>query len=266
MKLVRLVFLVLLALPFAGRADALFGNDLAGDAKLPRKFGVGIDYFDMSQPYQIDSLTLSPPVLPITGGEDIGVDNDVRYVDLKVDVWLFPFLNVFGIYGNIDGNTKVDLSGLGLPLPPDIETLPVDYHGDVRGGGLVLAAGGEKWFASLTGTWVTTSLSGDYNSSVSVRTLQPRLGLRNGDSMEFWVGGYIIDAEEKHSGTIVLDLGPLVPGGPVPIDFAVDLSQKEDFNLSVGTHMMFSDSWEATVEVGGGDRDTVLANFTYRFE
>jgi hypothetical protein len=266
MKIVRFVFLALLALPIAGHADALFGNSLAGDAKLPRKFGIGIDYFDMSQPYQIDSLTISPPVLPISGGQGIGVDNEVQYVDIKADVWLFPFLDLFAIYGKIDGNTKVDLSGLGLPLPPNIETLPVDYRGDVTGGGLVLAVGGEKWFASLTGSWVTTNLSGDYDSTVDVRTLQPRVGLRYGDNMEFWVGGYLIDAEEKHSGTIVLDLGPLVPGGPVPIDFAVDLSQKEDFNLSVGTHMMFSDSWEATVEIGGGDRETVLANFTYRFE
>jgi len=46
----------------------------------------------------------------------------------------------------------------------------------------------------------------------------------------------------------------------------VQLSQEKSFNPSVGTHMMFSDSWEATVEIGGGDRETVLANFTYRFE
>ena len=266
MNTVRFVFVAILALPVAGHADALFGNSLAGDAKLPRKFGIGVDYFYMRQPYQIDSLTISPPILPITGGEDIGVDNDVRYLDLKADVWLFPFLDVFAIYGTIDGNTRVDLSGLGLPLPPNVETLPVKYHGDVTGGGLVLAAGGDRWFASLTGSWVTTNLSGDYDSSVDVRTLQPRIGLRNGDNMEFWVGGYFIDAEEKHSGTIVLDLGPFVPGGPTPIDFAVQLSQEKSFNPSVDTHMMFSDSWEATVEIGGGDRETVLANFTYRFE
>jgi hypothetical protein len=52
----------------------------------------------------------------------------------------------------------------------------------------------------------------------------------------------------------------------VPIDFDVGLSQKEDFSLSFGTHMMLSDSWEATIEVGAGDRDTALANVTYRFE
>jgi hypothetical protein len=52
----------------------------------------------------------------------------------------------------------------------------------------------------------------------------------------------------------------------VDLDFAVELSQQEDFNWSFGTHMMMSDAWEATVEVGAGDRRTVLANITYRFE
>ena len=124
----------------------------------------------------------------------------------------------------------------------------------------------------MTGTIIDTSLDGDFKSSVEATTIQPRVGLRFEDHTEFWVGGYFLDAEEKHSGTLSLDLGPIIapPGGeiprPVDLDFAVDLSQEEDFNLSIGTHMMLSDAWEATVEVGAGDRTTVLANFTYRFE
>jgi hypothetical protein len=266
MKVARILVLALFLAPLPSLAEALFGNSLAGGQALPRTFGVGVDYFHMDQPYRIDSLSFSPPVLPITDPDVIGVDNSVRHVDVKFDVWLMPFLNVFAIYGNIQGDTSVDLSGLGIPLPPSVQSLPVSYDGSVYGGGLVLAVGGDRWFASLTGTAVRTNLSGDFDSSVEVTTIQPRLGLRFGDHTEFWIGGYLIDAQEKHSGTITLDLGPLGPGMPVPIDFAVDLSQQEDFNLSFGTHMMFSDSWEATVEVGGGDRDTVLANFTYRFE
>ena len=96
--------------------------------------------------------------------------------------------------------------------------------------------------------------------------IQPRVGARFGDSTEFWVGGYFIEADESHSGTIDLNLGPLIPIPGDDIGFAVDLSQAKDFNFSVGTHMAFNDAWEATVEVGAGDRSTVLANFTFRFE
>ena len=276
MKFRVLAITAVLALPFTAQADALFGNDMAGDRKLPRTWGIGIDYFEMSQPYQIDSLSLfdgpvdlgallvpDPSVLPI--------DNEVRHHDVKIDVWVLPFLNVFGIYGQIDGDTRINLGVLGLPLPPETNSLAISYDGDVFGGGVTLAFGGDSWFGSVTATVTDTSLGGDIKSSVSATTIQPRLGLRFGDHTEIWVGGYILDAEEKHSGTIDLDLGLLGSMLPPPIDgqdvaFEVDLSQSEDFNPSIGMHMMMSDAWEATVEVGAGDRRTVLANITYRFD
>jgi len=268
----NVIAMLLLATPLWAHADALFGNGVAGDRELPRTWGIGVDYFSMSQPYQLDSLSFAPPVLPISDPAILPISNEIRHVDIKVDVWLLPFLNVFGIYGQIDGDTRIDLGVLGLPLPPEVSSLTVDYDGDVYGGGVVLVAGGERWFASVTGTVTDTSVSGQFNSSVDATTVQPRIGLRFGDHTEFWIGGFFLDAEERHSGTIPLDLGPFIapPGSGIPrpinLDFAVDLSQKEDFNLSFGTHMKLTDAWEATVEVGGGDRSTVLANVTYRFE
>jgi len=274
MKIRYLLALLVLMLPYWAQADALFANDLAGDRHLPRTWGIGVDYFSMNQPYQLDDLSLSsddpqtsgflqnliqdPSVLPI--------NNEIRHTDFKVDVWVTPFLNVFGIYGRIDGDTNIDLGVLGLPLPPATNSLTIDYDGSVTGAGIVFAVGGDRWFASVTGTIIKTSLSGDLaKSSIDATTIQPRVGLRFGDHTEFWVGGYILDAEEKHSGTIDLDLGALVPISGENVGFAVDLSQQKDFNLSLGTHMMLSDAWEATIEVGAGDRRTVLGNFTYRF-
>ena len=272
-----------LLLPAVGQADALFGNDMAGDRKLPRTWGIGIDYFGMHQPYQIDSLilvdTLQTPGGPVEvdlagllapDPSVLDVNNDLSNFDLKVDVWVLPFLNVFGIYGQIDGDTHINLSALGLPLPPETNSLTFSYDGDVFGGGLVLAFGGDRWFGSITGTFTDTDLGGDFKSTVSATTIQPRLGLRFGDHTEIWVGGYILDAEETHSGIVDIDLGPIL-GSMLPVDaqdaeFEVELSQQEDFNASIGMHMMLSDAWETTIEVGAGDRRTVLANFTYRFD
>ncbi|MDH3612449.1 MAG: hypothetical protein OEU90_04690 [Gammaproteobacteria bacterium] len=279
MKNKYVLALATLTVPLWAQADALWGNDLAGDRKLPRTWGVGIDYFDMSQPYALESLQLidtgvvdvdlgalllpDPSILPI--------DNEIRHTDIKLDVWLTPFLNVFAIYGQIDGDTRINLGVLGLPLPPQTNALTINYDGDVYGGGITLAVGGDRWFASVTGTVTDSSLSGDFKSSVSATTIQPRFGLRFGDHTEFWIGGYLLEAEEKHSGMIDIDLGLVGSMLPLPIDgqdvaFDVELSQEEDFNLSFGTHMTWAESWEATVEVGGGDRRTVLANITYRFE
>ena len=291
MKNKHFLVAILLAAPLSAQADALFGNDMAGDRKLPRAWGIGIDYFEMDQPYSLDSLTIVDTV--DLGGVPIPIDlqailipdpsilpieNDIRHNDIKIDVWVLPFLNVFGIYGQIDGDTQIDLGVLGVPLPPQTNTLTVDYDGDVFGGGIVLVVGGDRWFASVTGTITDTDLGGDFNSSVEATTIQPRLGMRFSDHTEFWIGGYFLDAEEKHSGVIDLDLGllgtqpiPIGGGQTVTLDgqdvaFDVDLSQGRDSNVSFGTHMMFSDAWEATIEVGTGSRATALANITYRFE
>jgi hypothetical protein len=269
MKIRNILLILILVLPETVLADPLFGKGMAGDRELPRAFGIGVDYFNMDQPYQIDNLVfMTPPAFPlppINNVNAIVVNSEIESVDLKFDVWLFPFLNVFGVYGTIDGSTTVDLSNVGVPLPPGFQRLNINYDGDVYGGGLVLAVGGDNWFASLTSTFTDTNLSGSFNSSVEATAIQPRIGVRATEHTEVWIGGYFIDAEESHSGTILLDLGILGPGVPIPIDFAVDLSQQEDFNFSLGMHSMFSEHWEATVEVGGGDRNTVLANVTYRF-
>ena len=225
MKIKDLLLVLTLVLPVSGQADPLFGKEMAGDRKLPRTFGIGIDYFSMDQPYQINSLgfdvPMSVPLPPITNVSAIVVENEITSVDIKFDVWLLPFLNVFAVYGQIDGETVVDLSNVGALLPPQLQTVSIDYDGDVYGGGLVVAVGGDRWFASLTGTFTDTSLSGAFQSSVEATAIQPRLGLRAGENTEVWIGGYFFDAQESHSGTINLDLGPLGPGVPIPIGLEI---------------------------------------------
>lgn len=269
MRTRNFLVLLLFLLPLGVQADPLFGKDMAGDRDLPPAWGIGIDSFHLSQPLTIDTLSITtPPMfppLPINNGAGILTDSKVRNNGLKLDVWVLPFLNVFGIYGQLDGRTDVDLSGTGIPLPPDLSSLSINYDGDVYGGGVVLAFGGDKWFGTLAATFTDTDLSGDFTSSVEATTIQPRVGVRAADNINFWVGGYFIDAEETHGGSVDVNFGPGV--GIVPIGFDVSLSQEEDFSLSIGMHMTLGKGLEATVEVGGfGDRSTALGNLTYRFE
>jgi len=56
-----------LALPISAQANALFGNDMAGDRKLPRTWGIGIDYFSMDH-----ALPDRRPVVLSAGSSDHG--------------------------------------------------------------------------------------------------------------------------------------------------------------------------------------------------
>lgn len=260
---------VLGLLPCVAQADPLFQKDLAKGRYMPKAFGIGLDIVRIDQELKIDRLSVVTPPgfspLPIDDASAIITQSDVGNDGVKFDAWLLPYLSVFGLIGKFDGDTDVDLRGLLLPLPTELQQLRISYDGDLFGGGFVLAAGGERWFGSVVVTYTDTDLDGGFFSSIEATTIQPRVGLRYGNNNEVWLGGYWVNADESHSGSINVDFGPGV--GIVPIGFDVDLSQSEDFSPSVGTHITFGTSWEVTLEIGGGgDRDTALGNLTYRFE
>jgi hypothetical protein len=163
----------------------------------------------------------------------------------------------------MDADTYVDFSNLpitGLPIP-SLPPLPVSYDGTVYGAGVNLLYGTDKWFVALNNTWTDASLSGDFDSSVSAYTAQPRIGLiRN--QFTFYVGGMYLDTEEKHDGEIVLPI-PGIP--PTPVKFSVELESAEKWNYAVGAMYIFSPKAQFLLEFGFGDRDHTLLNFTYRF-
>ena len=235
-----------------------FLRSLAGDHELPRPYGIGMDVFTMHQDYAIDSLTFSLPGFSLPDPSIVKVKNNLVHTDLKADAWVFPFLNVFAIYGHVSAQTDVNLSAVSIPsLPFSLGTLPVRYNGSVYGGGLTLAGGGEHWFASLTGTWTRTKLSGDFVSKVSARTLQPKVGLVNGP-WQFWVGAMDLHNDESHTGVIAL---PVI--GPVP--FSVKLKQAGGWSPSIGARYVMDRFGDVALEFGGGDRRTTLLNVTLRF-
>jgi len=244
----------------SGSKGPLFMKDLLGDREFFDPWGIGAEVFTMQQDYGIKSLDFQLPGVEIGDPDLIDVTNDVQSFDLRFDAWLTPFLNVFALVGRVDADTFVDFSNLpiqGLPFP--LGAVQVSYDGTVYGAGVNLLYGTEKWFVALNNTWTDTSLSGDFDSSVSAYTAQPRVGLiRN--MWTFYVGAMYLDTKEKHDGTI--DLG--LPGLP-PIPFSVELESQEKWNYAVGAMLVFSPKAQFLLEVGFGDRDHTLLNFTYRF-
>ena len=238
----------------------LFMKHLLGDQEFFEPWGIGFDFYTMDQDYGLKQLDFNLPGVGVDDPSQIEVSNKLQHFDLQLDVWVTPFLNVFGIIGQIDADTKVDLSKTTVTgLPITLGVLPISYDGTVYGGGFNLVYGGEKWFVSLNNTWTKTSLSGDFDSSVSAYTSQPRVGLIS-NKWVYWVGGMYLDTKETHKGTIQLP----IPGVP-PVPFEVELESLENWNYAVGVSHIFSPKTMITLEVGFGDRDHTLFNFTYRF-
>lgn len=263
----RLMSALLLLIPLTASAQEssggpLFMKHLLGDREFFEPWGVGVDYFAMEQDYKIQSLQFDLPGVGIGDPSLIEVTNELRHIDLKLDVWVTPFLNVFGLIGKVDADTYVDLSKVPVAgLPVSLPTLPVAYDGTVYGIGFNLLYGTDRWFAALSNTWTDANLSGDFDSSVKTLSSQPRVGLIF-NKTSIWLGGMYLDTEEKHSGTIMLPI-PGIPLPPVP--FNVELESMEAWNYAIGFGHVFSPKAHFSLELGFGDRNHTLANFTYRF-
>ncbi len=255
-----LVILLTALLPLSSSADSAlpFMKDLVGDAELPRPWGISVDFYTMDQDYDIEALQFVLPGISLGDPSQLNVTNEVMHLDIQADVWLLPFLNVFGIVGKVDTDTLVDFSQVDIAgLPFDLGKLPVSFDGTVYGLGFTLVYGTENWFASTTTTFTETSTSGDLDSTVDSVSIQPRIGLiRNG--WRLWVGSMYLDVDEQHSGTFEL---PVI--GSVP--FAVDLITRDNWNYTVGVGHVFNDRANLSLELGFGNREHTLFNFNVRF-
>lgn len=240
----------------AGSVSAQSWRDIAQarGAKLPAPFGIGLSFLTQDQDYAIDSLTLGIDTIDPRLAATLPIENDTTTAHLTADYWVLPFLDVYGIIGQVDGTTKVGLShvNIGLPLG-DIE---IDYDGLLYGGGIVIAYGGEHWFglADLSYSWTSLDVS---TSSVEAFVATPRFGYDFGKTA-VWVGTMYQSPDEHHEGVVE------IPGlGPVPFD--VTLQAKDKWNYTAGLNTSFGEHWVLSLEGGFGPRTMGLAHLDYRF-
>lgn len=225
--------------------------------ELRPRFGIEAGYYWQQQPYEVSSLRVSSPGFPLppVGGDDVtAIDNEVDEYHLKFDWDVLPFLNLFALVGAVDGSTEVRTA-----LPP-LSRLDIEYDGWVYGLGASLMYGTERWFVSLTSAYTLTDLDVT-NSEKEVFVVMPRVGMIFG-GLSVWVGAMYESVDEEHSGTIqVSGLAPV----PLPVSFDVDLEQEEAWNFLVGVNYAFNEHWNATLEGGFGDRESVLVGLQWRF-
>jgi hypothetical protein len=266
----QLLLALLLMVPIAANAGEsstgpLFMKDLVDEGDFFAPWGVGFDFFTLDQDYDIKNIDLNVPAL----GGDIEIDpsqvqvtNKLQHYDLKLDAWITPFLNVYGLIGRVDADTVVDLGNVVVPGLGSLPAFPVSYDGTVWGLGANLIYGTERWFGALNSTWTKANLSGDYDSSVKSFAVQPRLGLIFKKQWTVWAGGMWLKTKENHNGTYNL---PLPGMDPLPINFDVELETQNRWNYAVGVGYIFSPKATLAFEYGFGDRTHTLFNFTYRF-
>ena len=249
---------------------------------LPLPFGAGANLVLMDQGLDIRNVKvgIGDPIFEI---DDFGL-SDARAHDtaitVRLDMWLLPFANIYGIFGSINGQSELDLDigsisgSLPIPgLPPIFEPgktidLNIDYNGTTFGGGMTLAGGYKDFFASVDGNYTYSNVD-LVDGDITTLTISPRLGMLVDapaikGSLAFWVGAMYMKYKQTIRDDINLNkFDPRLPS--VQIDFKLDVKNDEPWNFLFGGQWEITKRWQVMAEGGVGDRKQLILGVFFRF-
>ena len=149
--------------------------------ELPLPFGVGLVYYHLVRDIEITDLRVGRNGAPPTSVSDyaqLEARASVDNLNLKLDAWILPFLNVYAILGYAwnESETRVDVE-----LPPLLPggptrrhqvTLPTSLEGSLGGVGITLAAGFRSFFLTYDGSIAQADLGFDDRMKVVVSSVR----------------------------------------------------------------------------------------------
>ncbi len=108
---------------------------------LPKPIGFNLSYMTMEQGINVDSIAIQglgnfPLQLQAEQGRQY-----TEVLTLRADVWLFPFLNLYGLVGKLDGYSTTDVNVKFLGAQHTINNFRLDLDGYTTGVGSVLVGG-----------------------------------------------------------------------------------------------------------------------------
>ncbi|MEJ2257292.1 MAG: hypothetical protein P8X98_09840 [Woeseiaceae bacterium] len=226
-------------LPFLGQKVVDMGIDL------PRPYGVGIAYANVSQDIVIEELLAG-----FNGGDKERFEfvsfaesgTDISSYQLKVDAWILPFVNVFGLLGEAKGDVAVDV---------------------LLDGNLILDRLGSNCDRLIPP--LECFLFRDREFTLPVRTdITPRFGrlfnIGKLGSMAAFVGATYMDSDVTVTGTFP------VPGVDLGIDYTVNQTNADRWNYVVGFNWNLSRRVAWSLEYNGfaGSREALVTTLTFR--
>lgn len=267
---------------------------------LPLPVGINLNFLYMHQDIAISDLGLSVNENPTQVVDFISfdkADSKISTVNSRFDLWLFPFLSVYGLVGRAASQTKVKIKE-----PVAFES-SADFTGNYYGVGFTTAIGVYQNWLSFDINWAWTDLD-KLNEPVRSRIFGIRYGrtikLSGQRKASFWIGTMNQKLLNTTTGTVLLSevlppgLGDQLadyqnsewyqnmdPGDQAKVDVIMDkilsdtggksvnysLEKQPDqlWNILIGGQYEFNKNWQIRGEVGFLKRFSILLNANYRF-
>jgi hypothetical protein len=241
-------------LPFLGEEARKRGIEL------PRPFGIGITYYKLNRDIDVTEVRVGrngAAVQPVPDFAQFASTSDVDNVNVKFDVWLLPFLNLYAIAGGIKNTSHTTLDVTLPPITPGgpqrqfHTTVPTKLNGSVGGLGITLAGGyGPFFFAGdVNGAQadlgfddrfraVVSSIRAGWNGTAGTRPLRIWANATNWDTFATATG----TVTDPDGGTLAfeVDQGPAYPH---TYGFGASYSWRPSLDFSVDTGTDFHGGW-----------------------
>ena len=263
---------------------------------LPLPLGIGLTFSRVKSSNALTDINVGlngnpKESFPFVAFKDSPSDTDTWQG--KLDVWLFPFMNVFGLYGEVRGDALVDvmldgsdmLDHLGIdcsrPIPNfrcgllqdktiELPTIDADIKGTTWGVGTTLAGGWNNWFVAIpiSFNWVDIEAlnpGAEKDTDGYSFTFTPRGGrifnLGNAGYLSLFTGANYLDSSFTIAGREV------APELDLVIDYTIDQENVDKWNIVLGGNWDITKHWALSAEYNGfvGSREAFIASFSYRF-
>lgn len=267
---------------------------------LPEPFGVGYNYMNLRQDIVVDKIGFIMPTQPDLGGllTIDGINIDAGHTReksethmLKLDSWVFPFMNVYGLYGKTKGKSDTTLAGgsvdvkmfgkiHNINLDSKIEGQPfkLDFEGKTYGAGVTFAGAYEQFFGTVDVNYTKTNLD-ILDGDIKALVVSPRVGYefvfspliagQGNTKLQVWTGAMYQDITQRFKGDIS-GLNLSLPGGMenmIPGDMKFDVEQHLAHKWSnlVGARLEVTRNFNIISEVGFNNRNSFFISGEFRF-
>ena len=247
--------------------------------QLPLPFGLGVTAYTARQPVDIHDLQLGRKdnePRSVTNFLQIDrVDTSQQNISAKLDVLVFPFLDVYALLGYTKGTTKGKLQVPADPIlgifEPRVLQLNASFSGPTYGAGATVQGGFKvsDWHdltAIGVADWNRTKTDLSFDNETLIANTKPvatvfsaRLGMHATISPTmggaFWVGAMHQSIQQKVAGSVA----------ETDLDFVVVQSPSNPWNTLLGGLVEFGRNGYVLLEGGVGARKSLLAAAVYRF-
>ena len=270
-------------LPFLAQRVIDLGYDL------PLPIGLRLNYAGVDQDMRLNELDVGFNGGPKERFDFVEFDNaraESDSIQLILDAWLLPFMNVSLLVGDLEGEAPMDiyLDGNGMldqlgedcsrpginPLCRLLQDkeflLPIEapFSGTTYGIGMMFAGGWQNYFVTIPFNFTYADMDTTETDGIAY-TVTPRIGrsfkLGRAGTLSAFVGGNYLKAELEVDGSVD------VPGVDLSIDYSIQQKNKDRWNGVVGANWDISKRWAWTAEYNGfwGSREAFITSLNYRF-